>query len=128
MVEEQNTTPPEESVTPEASTPEPETPAAGRGEGAPSAGSRPRRRGYYPRRRRPCVFCVQHARLIDYKDVDTLRRFLSDRARIEPRRKSGTCAKHQRALSVALKRARHLALLPYTGEHIRRGGISPSRP
>jgi small subunit ribosomal protein S18 len=59
---------------------------------------------------------------IDYKDVARLRRFLSDRARIEPRRKTGVCAKHQRRLSVAIKRARHLALLPFTPEHIRKTG------
>ena len=68
------------------------------------------------------MFCVEHVKVIDYKDVSRLRRFLSDRARIEPRRRLGTCAKHQRALSLALKRARHLALLPYTAEHIRKSG------
>ncbi len=73
------------------------------------------------------MFCVDHVTAIDYKDVGKLRRFLSDRARIEPKRKLGTCAKHQRALSQALKRARHLALLPYTAEHIRATGPSSSR-
>jgi small subunit ribosomal protein S18 len=73
------------------------------------------------------MFCVEHVTAIDYKDVNRLRRFLSERGRIEPRRKSGTCAKHQRALSQALKRARHLALLPYTAEHIRATGPSSSR-
>jgi small subunit ribosomal protein S18 len=58
-------------------------------------------------------------REIDYKDVGRLRRYLSDRGKIEPRRKTGTCAKHQRRLSVALKNARHMALLPYTAAHIR---------
>src|SRR5215470_4293463 len=70
-------------------------------------------------RRKVCAFCVDHVREIDYKDVARLRRYLSDRAKIEPRRKTGTCAKHQRQLSVALKRARFMALLPYTAEHIR---------
>lgn len=70
-------------------------------------------------RRKVCIFCVEHVREIDYKDVGHLRRFLSDRAKIEPRRKTGTCAKHQRRLSVALKNARHMALLPYTAAHIR---------
>jgi small subunit ribosomal protein S18 len=70
-------------------------------------------------RRKVCAFCVEKARDIDYKDAGRLRRFLSDRGKIEPRRKTGTCAKHQRRLSVALKRARYMALLPYTGEHIR---------
>jgi small subunit ribosomal protein S18 len=58
-------------------------------------------------------------REIDYKDVSRLRRYLSDRGKIEPRRKTGTCAKHQRRLSVALKNARHMALMPYTASHIR---------
>lgn len=84
-------------------------------------------RGRYRPRRRVCVFCVEHATDIDYKDVARLRRFLTDRGKIESRRKSGSCAKHQRWLSVALKRARHLALLPYTATHIRRwGGGRPS--
>ena len=89
--------------------------------------ARRRPRGRYGRRRKVCMFCVEHATDIDYKDVGKLRRFLSDRARIEPKRKLGTCAKHQRALSQALKRARHLALLPYTAEHIRAAGSSSSR-
>src|SRR5829696_6822471 len=70
-------------------------------------------------RRKVCVFCVDKVKDIDYKDTNRLRRFISDRGKIEPRRKTGTCAKHQRRLSVALKRARFMALLPYTGEHIR---------
>jgi len=89
--------------------------------------ARRRPRGRYGRRRKVCMFCVDHVTVIDYKDVGKLRRFLSDRARIEPRRKLGTCAKHQRALSQALKRARHLALLPYTAEHIRATGSFSSR-
>lgn len=81
----------------------------------------PRRREGRPRyhtRRRVCSFCVDKVRHIDYKEVGRLRRYISERARVEPRRRTGTCAKHQRLLSVALKRARHLALLPYTLEHI----------
>ena len=70
------------------------------------------------RRRRVCSFCVDKVKTIDYKEYDRLRRYLSDRARIEPRRKTGTCTKHQRLLSTALKRARHLGLLPFTAEHI----------
>ena len=70
-------------------------------------------------RRRACQFCVEHVDLIDYKDVGRLRKFLSERGKIEPRRKTGTCAKHQRTLTAALKRARQLALLPYTAEHQR---------
>jgi small subunit ribosomal protein S18 len=70
---------------------------------------------------------VDNVKVIDYKDPAKLRRYVSDRARIEPRRKTGTCAKHQRWLSVALKRARHLALLPYTPEHIRISGVFTPR-
>ncbi len=112
----------------------PEEPSADtRRETAPARPARPadagrgRRRGRWGSRRKVCSFCVEHVEVIDYKDVGKLRRFLSDRGRIEPRRKLGTCAKHQRALSVALKRARHLALLPYTPEHIRQSGVSSTR-
>jgi small subunit ribosomal protein S18 len=63
---------------------------------------------------------VEKSRAIDYKDVSTLRRFVTERGKIRGRRKTGTCAKHQRLLAVAIKRARHLALLPYTAEQIRR--------
>jgi small subunit ribosomal protein S18 len=97
-----------------------------REEGGGEAGRR-RPRGRFSRRRRVCMFCVEHVTVIDYKDVNRLRRFLSERGRIEPRRKLGTCAKHQRALSQALKRARHLALLPYTAEHLRATGPSSPR-
>lgn len=84
----------------------------------PGGGSRPggsgvRPRGRYGPRRRVCSFCVEHLKTIDYKDVDRIRRFISDRAKIEPTRKTGVCAKHQRLLSTAIKRARHLALLPF---------------
>ena len=56
---------------------------------------------------------------IDYKEAARLRRYISDRGKIEPRRKTGTCAQHQRQLSIALKRARHVALLPYAPQHLR---------
>ncbi len=71
------------------------------------------------RRRKVCNFCVDKAESIDYKEVNRLRRYLSERAKIEPRRKTGTCARHQRMLTVALKRARHVALLPYAPQHVR---------
>ena len=94
-----------------------------RGPGSPMGdrGPRPGGRGGrdFRSRRKVCAFCVDHVREIDYKEVGKLRRYLSDRAKIEPRRKTGTCAKHQRMLTVALKNARHMALLPYTSEHIR---------
>ena len=76
---------------------------------------RPRRR-YIPRRK-VCAFCVDKVRFIDYKDVGRLRRYLSDRFKIDPRRKTGTCARHQRALSRAIKRARMVALLPLSPDH-----------
>ena len=73
-------------------------------------------------RRRVCAFCVDKIDNIDYKDVNTLRRFVSDQGQIESRRRTGTCARHQRRLTLAVKRARYLALLPYTAEHVRRYG------
>jgi small subunit ribosomal protein S18 len=90
---------------------------------------RPRRRGGGGRfgRRRVCAFCVDKVDHIDYKEPAKLRRYVSDRAKIEPRRKTGTCAKHQRMLTLALKRARHVALLPYTAMHIQLTGVFPSR-
>jgi small subunit ribosomal protein S18 len=87
--------------------------------GGGGPGGRPRSRDRYVPRRKVCAFCVDKVETIDYKDVARLRKYLSERAKIEPRRKTGTCARHQRALSVALKRARHMALLPYIGPHSR---------
>ena len=63
-----------------------------------------------------CFFCVEKVDEIDYKDVTRLKRFVSERSKILPRRVTGTCAKHQRELTTAIKRARHLALLPYTSD------------
>jgi small subunit ribosomal protein S18 len=77
-------------------------------------------RGRFQRRRKVCAFCLEKTKDINYKDLGTLRRALTDRGKIKSRRKTGTCAKHQRRLAVAVKRARHLALLPFTAEHIRR--------
>ncbi len=83
-------------------------------------GGRPGGRGRdFRSRRKVCQFCVDRVREIDYRDAPRLRRYLSDRGKIEPRRKTGTCAKHQRRLSVALKNARFMAMLPYTAGHIR---------
>ncbi|MCU0523070.1 MAG: 30S ribosomal protein S18 [Anaerolineae bacterium] len=73
-------------------------------------------------RRRFCAFCVEKIEKIDYKDVSMLRRFISDQGQIDSRRRSGTCARHQRRLTLAVKRARILALLPYTAEHVRQRG------
>jgi len=78
----------------------------------------------YVPKRRSCSFCGDKIETIDYKDPAKLRPYISDRGKIEPRRKTGTCAKHQRALARAIKRARHIALLPYVPAHIRRTGDS----
>lgn len=76
----------------------------------------PRRRGGPGgrRRRKVCVFCGDKNGEIDYKDMNKLKRYVSERGKILPRRITGNCAKHQRALTVAIKRARHIALMPYT--------------
>jgi len=63
-----------------------------------------------------CAFCMDKVTEIDYKDVAKLRKYISERGKILPRRISGNCAKHQRQLTTAIKRARHIALLPYTAE------------
>jgi small subunit ribosomal protein S18 len=68
--------------------------------------------------------CADKMKAVDYKNVSFLRRFISDRGRIDTRRKTSACAKHQRAIASAIKRARHLALLPYTPEHIRNSGMA----
>jgi small subunit ribosomal protein S18 len=73
------------------------------------------RRRYYSRPK-VCQFCVEKIDHIDYKQVDLLRRYITDDGKIRPRRQTGTCAKHQRQLARAIKRARHLALLPFVGE------------
>ncbi len=81
-----------------------------RGSRRPSSGG-PRRTGF--RRRRVCRFCVEKIDYIDYKDVRVLMLSIPERGKIQPRRISGTCAKHQRKLTTAIKRARQLALIPY---------------
>ncbi|NLC78326.1 MAG: 30S ribosomal protein S18 [Ruminococcaceae bacterium] len=73
--------------------------------------------GPRPRRKKVCQFCVDRQLTeIDYKDVARLRKFISERAKIVPRRVTGTCAKHQRDLTTAIKRARQIALLPYVSD------------
>jgi len=73
--------------------------------------------GMRPRKRKKvCAFCADKVYDIDYKDVPRLRRFISERGKILPRRMTGTCAKHQRQLTDAIKRARHIALLPYVSD------------
>ncbi|MGL4742204.1 MAG: 30S ribosomal protein S18 [Sarcina sp.] len=80
--------------------------------------SREMRRGGKMRRGRKkvCAFCVEKATEIDYKDVPKLKKYITERGKILPRRISGTCAKHQRTLTEAIKRSRNIALLPFTTE------------
>lgn len=68
------------------------------------------------KKKKVCVFCAEKVESIDYKDVARLRKFTSERAKILPRRITGTCAKHQRELTEAIKRARHVALLPFISD------------
>jgi len=84
-----------------------------------------------------CIFCRDRYQWVDYKDVNVLRRFMSDRAKIKARRTTGTCVQHQRDVAVAIKTARELALIPYTqrtvsdkagGRDGRRAGPRPPRP
>jgi small subunit ribosomal protein S18 len=90
----------------------------GPGGGRPGGGRGGPRRGggggRFGGRRKVCGFCVDQIGEVDYKDTPRLRRYISERGKIEPRRKMGTCAKHQRSLTTAIKRARHVALLPFT--------------
>lgn len=79
-------------------------------------GDRPGPRGPRKGRRKVCAFCVDRVHDLDYKDVAKLRKYLSERAKIVPRRVTGTCARHQRQVTLAVKRARHIALLPYVSD------------
>jgi small subunit ribosomal protein S18 len=114
------------------SAPAPAAPAAAPATSAPAASSRPyerrpgprgprteRRGGKFAPRPKVCQFCVEKTKKIDYKAPEQLRRFVSERGKIRPRRQTGTCARHQRHLSLAIKRARHLALLPFVGTQAR---------
>jgi small subunit ribosomal protein S18 len=83
--------------------------------------------GRFGARRRGCEFCIEKIDQPDYKDVGLLRRYITDRGKLEPRRKVGTCAKHQRRVALAVKRARIVALLPYTSEHVRVSGVQGGR-
>jgi small subunit ribosomal protein S18 len=78
-----------------------------------------RRGGKFAPRPKVCQFCVDKVKSIDYKQADMLRRFVSERGKIRPRRQTGTCARHQRHLTTAIKRARHLAMLPFVGQSSR---------
>ena len=90
-------------------------PAAGAADRGPRDGSRGPKRQH----RKVCSFCVEKIDYIDYKEVSRLRRYVSERGKILPRRVTGTCAKHQRPLTLALKRARQIALLPFTTDTAR---------
>lgn len=81
-----------------------------------SAGGGRRR---FAARRKVCQFCADKVRVVDYKDVKRLQRCISERGKILPRRRTGTCARHQRSLTVAIKRARHMALLHFVAAHVR---------
>ncbi len=83
----------------------------------PSAGTSYRRAYRSPRK--VCPFCVDKTKEINWKNFENLRRFVNEGGGMRSRRKTGTCARHQRRLAVAIKRARHMALLPYTIEHVR---------
>ncbi|EDS76916.1 30S ribosomal protein S18 [Clostridium massiliodielmoense] len=72
------------------------------------------KRGAKRRRKKVCAFCADKSSSIDYKDVNKLRKYVTERGKILPRRISGNCAKHQRELTLAIKRARNVALLPFT--------------
>lgn len=82
----------------------------------PRGGQQQRRFYAHPR---VCLFCTDHSVTIDYKQAELLRRFVTEDGKIRPRRQTGTCAKHQRELAQAIKRARHIALLQFTGETLR---------
>jgi len=82
------------------------------------------KRRRFVRRRKVCSFCVDHVSHIDWKDVDTMKRYIMPNGSIRSRHKTGTCAKHQRQLATAIKRARFIALLPYTTAHVRASGFS----
>jgi len=78
---------------------------------------RPHRRSRrYVSRPKICQFCVEKSTVINYKNIELLRRFITEQGKIRPRRQTGTCAKHQRRLAQEIKRARHIALLPFTSE------------
>lgn len=116
MSEEENIT--EEAVTEVQETAENEnaSPAASGSEDSQDRGDSRVRRRPIRRRRKVCAFCEDETKPIDFKDVNTLKKYVSERGKILPRRITGNCAKHQRAITLAVKRARHVALMPYTVE------------
>lgn len=116
------TTPVEETVAPVEETATEATEATANTEAsAPAADERAERRPYHQgqpnhRRKKVCLFCQDKVTEIDYKDVLKLRKFVSERGKILPKRVTGTCAMHQRQVTTAIKRARYVALLPYTAD------------
>ena len=89
--------------------------------GSSQDGGREGRRGFGPpAARRKCAFCANKSLEMDYKRVDLLHNYVTERGKIATRRGSGLCARHQRDMALAIKRARHLALLPYTAGHLRK--------
>ena len=107
------------------SRPTSDRPQGGRGPGdRPSGGRREGGRRFYPRRR-VCIFCADKDAVMDYKQPETLRRYISERARIEPRRKTSTCSRHQRALAREIKRARQAGLIPFTTDTLH--DLQPAR-
>jgi small subunit ribosomal protein S18 len=130
MADEQNQAPPAPAA-PQASTPAPRpegghagprregSPGGGRREGGPGGpGGRPRGKRQFFRKKKVCKFCVEKMDLIDYKRADILSQFVQERGKILPRRMTGVCARHQRWLGVAIKRARNIALLPFAGSAV----------
>ena len=105
----------EETVAPEAATEAPVAETAAPAEEKPAKAPY-RQNAANRKRRKVCVFCVEKVKCIDYKDANKLRKFTSERGKILPRRITGTCAKHQRELTTAIKRARQIAILPYISD------------
>ena len=90
-----------------------------KGEKKEDKGEKREKRDKRPMRKKKCKFCLDRVTYLDYKDERRLRRFMTDRGKITPRRITGTCAKHQRMLAAAVKRARLIALVPYVREYYR---------
>ncbi len=119
MSEEVKKAAPASTDRPQAARPQGDRPQGARPQGRPQ-GDRPQRgapRGRFQRRRKFCKFCADTSIAIDHKDPDLLRGFITERYKILPSRVTGTCAKHQRFLTTAIKRARVLALVPFTPLH-----------
>lgn len=96
------------------------------GSGQRTGGTGPRK---FFRGRKACTFCVEHIDTVDYKSVNRLRRFMSDRARMESGKRTGTCARHQRMVRTAIKRARIMGMLPFAPNHLRvTGPVSTGGP